>query len=68
MTQAACSPRPRVRWRPLRVYTDAPDLGVTVSSVYGYRAECACGWQGKVRRQVSDVQADARYHFAECDG
>jgi len=36
--------------------------GCDVSSVYGFRAVCSCGWKGKVRARVSVARLDLREH------
>lgn len=51
----------RVTISPLR-HREFSDLtGCDVSSIYGFRASCVCGWKGKTRRTV----AVARLDFAE---
>jgi hypothetical protein len=32
------------------------------SRVYGYRAECGCGWHGHVFDTLRDARAEARWH------
>jgi hypothetical protein len=52
----------KTTWRPLRVarYSDA--LEVTTVYVYGYRAECSCGWHGHLQDRAREARAEMRWH------
>ena len=40
------------------------ELRCDVRKVYGYQAECGCGWKGNVWRTVSGSRLEASFH--EC--
>ena len=51
--------------RPARLRFHSTDLSCQVIRTYGYRARCACGWEGPVRGKHRDSRQDGREHV--CD-
>ncbi len=43
-------------------------LQTSVLSTAGHRAECSCGWRGKVKRLLNDARAEGQAHFRETLG
>ena len=54
--------RPKTVTRALRVYTHNEQLGVKSTHVYGYRAECSCGWRGYLWDEYGTAAKEARWH------
>lgn len=55
----------RVTVVPLRRREFSDLTGCDVSSVYGFRAVCTCGWAGKIRARVDVARLDLREHRAD---
>lgn len=47
---------------PARFTRRDPDLETNVRRVYGFRAECDCGWKGGVRESVAGARWDKLCH------
>jgi hypothetical protein len=53
--------------RVLRQRRHDDELATDVVSVYGYRAECGCGWQGKRRHAWWTARQDGGEHLESGD-
>jgi hypothetical protein len=53
---------------PVRLKLHDSGLAVDVLRTIGYSARCACGWEGKIRRNHAAARADGRDHLADCQG
>lgn len=51
-----------VRVLPRSTSRESDDLGCTVRKVYGYRAQCKCGWLGHTYGSVREARLEASFH------
>jgi hypothetical protein len=56
---------PHQQITPVRTRVHSTDLAVDVLRTFGYKARCACGWEGAIRDRHVLAQLDAQAHRKE---